>query len=105
MDEDLIDQVIATAFVNQYIYSKTQFDNAKDTTALLAAADQNRDMMITAAKARLVPYADELLERRIRKVVDEYNGNMCLTLSNGEFVKVKVEVEPQTNGNLVGGVK
>ena len=90
MGEDLIDQVIAHGFLAQQVYSKTQFDNAKDTSQLLAAATDNANMVQVAIKARMIPYVEQLLEQRLRQAIDESDGQIALTFGNGKFVLVRV---------------
>lgn len=96
MGDDLINQVIQMAFINQHVYSKVQFDNAKDTRMLHEAARENQEMMLVAAKSRLIPYVDELLERRLRGIIGESDGTLSLVIGNGEFTVVKIKEKPAT---------
>jgi len=90
MDE-LTDQVIRSAFMTQYIYSKIAFDNAKDAMQLLEASKQNADMMVSATKYKLHRYVDEMLEMKLREIIDNKDGEVYITIGNGEFVLIKVK--------------
>lgn len=97
-ENQLIDQVIAQAFMSQHVFSKVQFDNAKDATQLTVAANENADMLVSAVKIKVSRHVDELLERRLREAIDKSDGYISITLGDGEFTVVKVK-EPDTRIN------
>lgn len=67
--DTLIDQAISQAIYSQYIYSKAEFDNAKDTKTLIEAANSNAKLLTNAVKYRLADRIEELLLAKIEDVV------------------------------------
>lgn len=69
-DKD-IEHIIRTSFLNQYIYAKIQFDNAKDTTALIAAADENAKLLINSLEYRVKIHKEEIIEQYLMSLSEE----------------------------------
>lgn len=91
--DDLVEQVLQMAFMNQYMYARVSFDNAKDTNTLLTIANENANMMLTAAKSRLIPFTEELLERKIQSLLKDSNRSFKLRHPDGRMIVVKFEIE------------
>lgn len=84
--DDLIEQVITSAVMNQYIYSKVQFDNAKDTTELIAAANESNRALIAAASYKLRHHAEALVAEKLKDAMGDKHE--CLVHVDGRVYKV-----------------
>lgn len=67
---NLIDDVIQSCIMQTHIYSKTSFDNAKDASELLTAAQKSSEVLIGAIKYKLEERIEQLLLERIEKACD-----------------------------------
>lgn len=92
--DELTDQVILSTFLSQQVYSKVQFDNAKDANMLQVAAQENSNMLVTAVKAKLIRYKEEITVRTLEQMLKERSGTINLRNSDDEWVTVKVELTP-----------
>lgn len=78
--DTLLDAAIRSAVMSQYIYSKAHFDNAKDTRALLAAAQEGGEMLINAVKYRVADRIEQLLLAKVEDMVGR--GEAVLRVGN-----------------------
>ncbi len=65
---ELVDDVIQSCIMHTRVYSKAVFDNAKDTTELLAAAKKSQEVLEGAIKYKLEERIEQMLLERIEKV-------------------------------------
>lgn len=92
-EDDLVGQIIQMSIMNQYVYSKVQFDNASDTSKLITIAQENQRLLETVTKSRIAPYVDRLLERKLREIIGDSNGKVSIVLGDGKFTAIKIEEE------------
>lgn len=64
-NERLLDQVIRSAMMASHIYGKVKFDNAKDTQELIAAANENSEMLLEAVRQRVYPSIEAMLVEKL----------------------------------------
>lgn len=81
----LLDSVIRSASLNQFVYSRVKFDNAKDTSALIEAANESNELLIMAIQAKLEGHIEQMLSEYLEKALGEHrevsvriNGKMYI---------------------------
>lgn len=91
--EDLLNAVIASGLLNQYVYSKAAFDNAHDTTALHQAATENQELLVQVLRRKIEPYTEELMIHKFEEALRKSNGSFVLRTGDGVMHRVKIELE------------
>ena len=69
--DNLLDQVIRSAIMSQYVFSRIQFDNAKDTQSMLNASNENHEMLVVAVLQRVQPRVEEMLLERLKRDINK----------------------------------
>lgn len=70
---DLLDNIISSAILTQHVYSKTRFDNARDTKELITAASLNAESLQEAIMYKLRSRQEELVIDRLEELLDGKN--------------------------------
>lgn len=83
---DLVNQAIVSGLMTQYMLSKIEFNNAKDTRQMMDAAQANHDMLISAVEYRIASRIEELVQERLQDCVS--NGKFIVRIGD-KFYDVK----------------
>ena len=82
---DLIDKVIRSCVMSSHTMAKARFNNAKDTTELIAAAQEISDTLVMAVEYRVRDRIEELLVRRIE---DDLNKGEVYVKVGGKLYEI-----------------
>lgn len=63
MSDEKIESIIRRVLLNQYIFSKVAFTNAKDTAELLAVSDENTKLVIELLRYKVYDYQNEIIAK------------------------------------------
>jgi phosphoketolase len=67
MSDEFYDNIIRTGIMQMAVFSKVRFDNAKDTTELLAVAEESAKNLVEVLKYKLREREQEIIENWITR--------------------------------------
>ena len=86
MSNNRLDHIINSAIFNHYVFSKVNFDNAKDVGDLIQASNQNHQVLEETIMYRVKSQTDQLLAEKFENSLDK--GKLVMRL-NGKLYEIK----------------
>lgn len=85
----ILEDVLAGAIANQYIFAKVRFDNAKDTNDLIFAAEENAQLLLQIIEHMLGDRREELLIELLAEMLAE--GKPVVQIRGESYELNKIE--------------